>query len=162
MNIGEFIDKYCGSSYRGYVEIIFEIREGLNDDFPIPDGFELLTEICRYPVFSIFVNKEEKAILRCDENDFSLSIYDDLVVWKVVIDHHKKYYKDAYITHWFSLVTIDAIENMDLFYEGGNYLGGSKGFYTTNQFENVSSEYEYSLNDIKKINPNLKIDKRPW
>lgn len=161
MNIYEFINKYCDNSNRGYVEVTFEMKEGL-DGFPIPEGFELLTEICRYPEFSIFVNEEEKALLRCDENGFSFSIYDNLVVWEVVIEEHKKYYKDAYVTQWFTLVTIDAIDDMTLFYEAGNYLGGIKGFYDTNQFENVRSEYEYSLDDIQQINSNLKIDKTPW
>jgi hypothetical protein len=54
------------------------------------------------------------------------------------------------------------MDNTELFYPRGNYLGGSKGFYNTNQFENVWSEYEYSLEDIRKIKPNLQIDKTPW
>lgn len=161
MNIAEFINKYCDNSYRGYVEEIFEMKEGL-DSFPIPEGFELLVEICRYPEFAIFVNKKDKAILICDEDSFSLSIYDDLVVWEVVIEKHRKYYKDAFVTQWFNLVSIDAIDDTTLFYEGGNYLGGTKGFYYTKQFENVRSQYEYSLDDIKQINPNLKINKTPW
>ncbi|MDF2605827.1 MAG: hypothetical protein K0S34_17 [Bacillales bacterium] len=73
-----------------------------------------------------------------------------------------EYYKDAYITQWFTLVTIDAVDDTDLFYPEGNYLGGSKGFYTTNQFENLRAEYEYSLENIRVINPNLRIDKTPW
>ena len=162
MHIEEFIQKYCCSTFRGYVEYIFEGNNELEDGIPIPEGFELLTEICRYPVFMIFVNKNERAILRFYGDEYSLSIYDSLFVFDVTIEKHMKYYKDAYITQWYTLVTVDAVENVDLFYPGGNYLGGSKGFYKTNLFENVRKEYEYSLEDIKKINPNLKVNKTPW
>lgn len=162
MELTEFIDKYSDDSYRGYVEIIFEIKEGLEDGIPIPEGFVLLSDICRYPVFSIFVNEEEKAILQFNDGRCSLVIYDNSVVCEEAIKCHRKYYEDQYVTQWFTLVTIDGMDNTDLFYPGGNYLGGSKGFYTTNHYENVRSEYEYSLEDIRKINPNLQIDITPW
>jgi hypothetical protein len=64
MQIKEFIQKYCGSCFRGYVGDTFEGNRNLNDGIPIPEGFELLTEICRYPVFAIFINKNERAIIR--------------------------------------------------------------------------------------------------
>lgn len=48
--------------------------------------------------FAIFINEEEKAILRCDENSFGLSIYDDLVDWSSVIRQHRKYYEDMYLS----------------------------------------------------------------
>ncbi|WP_066320491.1 hypothetical protein [Bacillus sp. FJAT-29814] len=162
MSIVEFIKKYCSYSYRGYVQEIFEMKEGLEDGIPIPEGFELLTDICRFPNYAIFVNKEEEAILLCEDYKYSLSIYDNSVVWEETIKEMREYFNGRYVIQWFSLVTIDAVDDLDLFYEGGNFLGGSKGFYYTNRFGNVFAEYEYSLEDIRKINRDLQIDKTPW
>jgi hypothetical protein len=98
MNLTEFIKKYSYNSYRGYCEIIFEIKEGLENSLPIPEGFDLLSDICRYPVFSIFVNEEEKAILQFNIDRCSLAIYDNSVVWEETIKCHRKYFKDQYVT----------------------------------------------------------------
>lgn len=162
MDLSEFIKKYSDQCHRGYCEHIFEMKEGLENGLPIPEGFHLLSDICRYPVFSIFVNEDEKAILQFNEGRYSLAIYDDSVVWEETIKVHRKYFKDQYVTQWFTLVSIEAMDNTELFYPESNYLGGSKGFYATKRFENVWSEYEYSLEDIRKIQPNLQIDKTPW
>ncbi|MDF2605828.1 MAG: hypothetical protein K0S34_18 [Bacillales bacterium] len=81
MHLKEFIHKYCENGYRGYVEYVFEGKGNIKDGIPIPEGFELLSEICRYPVFAIFINRNERAILRFYEEEYSLSIYDDIVVF---------------------------------------------------------------------------------
>lgn len=132
IKIIEFIEKYSDDSYRGYVEIIFEIKAGLEDGIPIPEGFGLLPDICRYPVFSIFINEEEKAILQFIDDGGSLTIYDNSVVWEESIKCHRKYYEDLYVTKWFTLITIDSTDNTELFYPGGNYLGGIKDFILLN------------------------------
>jgi len=94
VELTEFIQKYSDNSYRGYVEIIFEMKNGLEDGIPIPEGFVLLSDICRYPVFSIFFNREERAILQFNEDRCSLAIYDNSVVWEETIKCHRKNYED--------------------------------------------------------------------
>ena len=95
MLLKDFIKKYSLQSYRGWSEDIFECEFDEDEGFIMPDGFSLLNNISKIPVFIVAIKRDEKAVIKFD-GQLSLSIYDSEVQMDAAIRLHEEYCKNRY------------------------------------------------------------------
>lgn len=96
MILKDFIKTYSSDSYQGPSEYIFECAYDMDEGFILPDGFRLNNSISRIPLFIIATNRDEKAIVRFDDGQLSLSIYDHEVSMDAAVSLNTKYFQQKF------------------------------------------------------------------
>lgn len=144
MKLKEFVNKYLLSVHRLYVGDLFKCKFDEDEGLIIPEGFSLLNNISRVPLFIIAVNRDEKAIIKFD-GDVSLLIYDTEVQMEAAISLHEEYFKNRFERHLNlksfcdSITTLELMELIDAI---------TNEFYTTEQMEEKSKKKDVYMEDL--------------
>lgn len=96
MTINEFIEKYTNDSGQGFCQMWFYGEIDKNVGFSIPEGFQVLVDISRFPLFLVATNRKENAVIYYYGEKVTLSIYDHIVQMEVSVEKYRDYFNSLY------------------------------------------------------------------